>query len=285
MNLPLKTTDIRLVWTTDIHLNFLNPAQIHRFCKELLSENPDLIVVTGDLSEAPLLSNHLLSMEKHLEPIPLFFVCGNHDYYNGSIHTIRDTLKNGYTYPEVDKNLGKLTAGTWWLGSSGYIPVTKTSALIGHDGWYDGLYADYFKSRIDMSDYYIIRELTGGPFRRLAKIQELATASADYIEAEMRKAFADGFKVVYVATHVPPFRENAVYKDKISDDHWMPHFSSKIMGDRLIKVMKEFPDKTCMTLCGHSHGNAYHKPLPNLECRTGEAEYRYPAINDIFIIE
>lgn len=280
-----KTTGLRLIWTTDIHLNFLNPAQIHRFCKELLLAKPDLIVATGDLSEAPHLSNHLLQLDNHLGEVPFFFVCGNHDYYKSSIFELREGLRTGYTYPEASKVLGQFTKGTWWLGSSGYIPLTQKTALVGHDGWYDGLYADYFKSQVNMSDYYVIRELTGGPFSRLAKIQELATISADYIEAEMRKAFADGFETVYVATHVPPYRENAVYRGKISDDHWMPHFSSKIMGDRLIKVMKEFPDKTCVTLCGHSHGAALHRPLPNLECRTGEAEYRYPAINDIFIVE
>ena len=282
---------MRLVWTTDIHLNFVGRAALTKFAGDILAEKPNAIVITGDMSEAPVLKAHLRHLEILFKDIPVFFICGNHDYYNGSIAEVRKMLKENHTYPDYEKghDLGLASNQAWWLGSSGVISLTKTTALVGHDGWYDGQYADWYKSRVDMNDYYCIKELAPGqcPLRemRFQKLQNLAKESADYIRGRLQEAFDLGHKTVYVATHVPPFRENAVYKGKVSDDDWMPHFSSKVMGDMLVEVMKNNPGKHCIVLCGHSHGKAWHAPLSNLECHTGYAEYRYPELNEVFEID
>lgn len=283
---------IRLSWITDIHLNFLTLPKVQAFCRNILAGEPDAVVLTGDISEAPLLDLHLLAMAEELKPVPLFFVCGNHDYYNGSIVSVREFLCERHTYPDYEKQPGNLYKGAWWLGNSGIIPLTETAALVGHDGWYDGLYANWFKSRVWLNDYDVVRELAHAGTRDLmyAKMQELAKEAAAYVRVQLEKAFlpvdqgGGGFSTVYVATHVPPFRENSVYRGKISDDDWMPHFSSWTMGDMLLNVMTANPDKNCVVLCGHSHGGAVHQALPNLVCKTGEAEYRAPRINEVFEI-
>ena len=277
---------MQLVWSTDTHLNFISLEKIQAFCQNIRDCNPAAVVLTGDISESPLLFHHLLALESELAPVPVFFICGNHDYYHGSIKNIRQTLVESYSYPEYEK--GNLYKGAYWLGSSGVIPLTNSVALVGHDGWYDGGYANYFKSRLDMNDYYLIRELSHNvnPTRELRynSIREFAKLSVEYVQTHLLEAFKQGFKAVYVATHIPPFQENALYNGKQSDDDWMPHFSSKLMGDMLLEVAENNPDKNIITLCGHSHGEAFYQPLPNLQTYTGKAEYRFPKVNKIFVL-
>lgn len=287
------TATCRLAWTTDVHLNFLSLEKIQAFCRSIAADMPDAVVITGDISEAPLLKSHLLVLEKELAPVPVFFVCGNHDYYNGSITVLREDLRTNYTYPEYEKAPGNLYKGAWWLQSSGVVPLTDKCALIGADGWYDGGYANWFKSRVWMNDYQCIQEFAQCGLRNLiyAELQELSKGSAGIVKANLTQAFlpvdqgGGGFETVYVATHIPPFRENSVYNGKMSDDDWMPHFSSIYMGEALLEVMEAHPDKKCVLLCGHSHGQATHQPLPNLVAHTGHAVYRFPKVNEIFEID
>ena len=86
----------------------------------------------------------------------------------------------------------------------------------------------------------------------------------------------------FLLTHVPPFREAAVYRGRPSDEDWAPHFSCKAMGDLLIEVMADHPTRKLTVLCGHTHGGGESKILPNLLVLTGQAKYRHPAIQRIF---
>ncbi|MBW1848871.1 MAG: phosphoesterase, partial [Deltaproteobacteria bacterium] len=63
---------------------------------------------------------------------------------------------------------------------------------------------------------------------------------------------------------------------------WLPFFSCKAVGDVLSEVMQKHQDKRMTVLCGHTHGGGKSKILPNLVVLTGPAEYRYPAIQEIF---
>jgi predicted MPP superfamily phosphohydrolase len=42
----------RLIWGTDIHLNFLSLAEVESFCDQMLSAQPDVVLVGGDIAEA-----------------------------------------------------------------------------------------------------------------------------------------------------------------------------------------------------------------------------------------
>ena len=43
---------MQAAWITDIHLNFLDAAQVQAFCVALCAENPDIVLVGGDIAEA-----------------------------------------------------------------------------------------------------------------------------------------------------------------------------------------------------------------------------------------
>lgn len=73
---------VQLGWMTDIHLNFLAMPQIDAWLEIIGGDNPDILVITGDIGEAHTVADYLIRMVKRLD-IPIYFVLGNHDYYNG----------------------------------------------------------------------------------------------------------------------------------------------------------------------------------------------------------
>src|SRR5262245_13897401 len=118
---------MRLAWATDIHLNFLSPAQARSFYCKVGETAPDAVLLSGDIAEAPSVERYLLEMAEHLQR-PLYFVLGNHDFYGGSIQDVR-------------ARMAALSAEhRWlrWLNVAGVVPLTEETALVGHDGWADG---------------------------------------------------------------------------------------------------------------------------------------------------
>ena len=73
---------MRVVWATDIHLNFLRPQERSSFYTSIRAKEPDAVFVTGDIAEAPSLRILLDEMRKAVE-VPLYFVLGNHDFFYG----------------------------------------------------------------------------------------------------------------------------------------------------------------------------------------------------------
>jgi 3',5'-cyclic AMP phosphodiesterase CpdA len=272
----------RLAFTTDPHLNFVHQKGIEAFCRAIVRAKPDALVITGDISEAPYIVDHLAFLAIQMHEFPIFFVCGNHDFYNGSVVETRGELEKLFTYPEDFKR--NLVPQLGYLSTSGVVPLTEKVALVGHDGWYDGGYANWFRSTVVLNDYYLIREFVRwGPDRNLVfnQLNEFAAESAAYVFEQLTEAFKT-FDHVFVATHVSPFRENSVYNGVMSDDNWMPHFSSKQMGVMLLTMAEKHPEKQITVLCGHSHGQADNQILPNLRCVTGKARYRHPKLNKVF---
>lgn len=271
---------MQIIWLTDIHLDHITAADQLFLLKSIISASKNnireksCVVITGDIGNSQCTKPYMETWKNVLdkEEISLYFVFGNHDFYGSGVKVERDLLTNS-----VLKDC--------WLGSAGRIKLSDETTLIGHDGWYDGGYANWFHSNVDMNDYYHIYEISRQWWSNeqiFAKMNELAKESATFIYEQGTKSFEDGAETLFIATHIPPFRENSVFMDKISDDNWMPHFSSKHMGDAIIKLAEENPKKKIQILCGHSHGEAKHMPRQNVVCRTAEARYKYPKISNIF---
>ena len=252
----------RVLWCGDIHLNFLDPPRIELFCQNVMAQKPDLVVITGDISEAPLLDVHLVLLAECIT-VPVYFVLGNHDYYHGSFAGVRLGMTR-HTHPRL-----------FYVSDLGCVPLTDKTMLVGHDGWYDGGYSNWFKSRLIMADYQLINELKYLPPNLLyKKLQDKAGELVDHFNVVIPKAFETHENLIAL-THIPPFRENCLYGKKQSDDQWMPHFSSKLAGDVLLELADRFPGKNITLLCGHTHSPAFYKPRVNLECYTGAADHSY----------
>lgn len=263
----------RLVWSTDLHLDAMPKGQLPLFFELLAAFESDAVLIGGDISNGVGSLQLLESLQKHVDK-PFYFVLGNHDYYYGSIEAIR-------------KEARALTArnpNICYLSNSEIVPLTPTTALIGHDGWSDGRAGDYENSDVLLNDYFLIEELKKlNPQERLEKLNRLGEEAADLLEKRLRQAL-ESFQNVVLLTHVPPFEEACVYDGIGADPNWTPHFVGKLTGMRLEAVMKASPDKRLLILCGHAHWGNDVQILPNLRVVTGHSELGNPNVQGLLIV-
>lgn len=256
-----------LAWVTDIHLNFLDTSGIATFCQRIAAMGADGVIVSGDISEAHELATHLELLATHLAR-PVYFVIGNHDAYRGSIAGTKATAT-------------RVAASSQWLRYlpvSGVIPIDGVTCLVGVDGWADTRLGDWAESRVRLNDYLLIDELRGHTQAQLATVlQAISDAEAALARTLVRDAL-DRFKRVVFVTHVPPFEGAAWHEGKISDADWLPHFSSRSMGEMLLEEIDERSDRELLVLCGHTHGAGVYRPRSNVEVRTGGADYGAPEV-------
>jgi len=265
---------MRAVWTTDIHLDFLRHAECEAFFASILRESPDVIFVTGDISIAPSLLTHLEAMTQALNR-PIYFVLGNHDFYRGSITAVRTAVR------EHMRGRPLLT----YLPEAGIVPLTSSTALVGHDGWGDSRYGNYATSSVKLNDHLYIKELTGLTSPQLQeRLMRLGNEAALYLRQTLPEA-CDHYSHVILLTHVPPFRESCWYQGQVSNDEWLPFFACQAVGDALHETMRARPQCQLSVYCGHTHNSGIAHVLPNLTVFTGAAEYGMPHVNAMIEVQ
>src|SRR5262245_1567093 len=102
----------RALWLSDIHLNLLNPVKLEKFFSLVRASKPDMIWITGDIGEAPRLAWYLKQLEVRFQR-PIYFVLGNHDYFNSS-------------FDEVHQIIARLTAQSSflkWMNTAGIVEI------------------------------------------------------------------------------------------------------------------------------------------------------------------
>ena len=257
---------MRLAWATDIHLDFVSPRVLDGLVARLADDGPDGVVLSGDLSSAPTLLDHLEELAAALAR-PIYFVLGNHDYYGGSLERVRARMR-------------ELTAASpWlrWLPACGVIELGGGWALVGHDGWGDGRAGDPLGSRVLLNDWRAIGELAGLPrAERLAALRALGDEAADHLRAVVPAALGRASRLL-VVTHVPPFADACWHEGRRSDDEWLPWFTCVAAGEVLRAALAARPDCRALVVCGHTHGGGEVDILPNLRVLTGGAAYGAPA--------
>jgi 3',5'-cyclic-AMP phosphodiesterase len=265
-------TSKRLAWLSDIHLNFIKDEMVRGFCSTVLDNDPDAILISGDISESGTIQKHL-EMLAAAWKLPIYFVLGNHDYYRGSITGVRRAMVE----------LSEKSEWLSWLPASGIIELTSDTCLIGHDLWADGRFGDFANSGIMLNDYRLIEELTGLSVKdRLLALNQLGDEAAQYLNGLFLDA--EEYKHIIVLTHVPPFKEACWHHGKIADDEWLPHFSCRAAGQVFRKYMERFPEKKMTILCGHCHSSGSAEILPNLHVKTGGAVYKSPEVQEILTV-
>lgn len=289
----------KIIWLSDIHLNFLTEKGIIKFLESIKNTSSDSVWLSGDIAQADTLIETLSMLESEIKQT-IYFVLGNHDYYLGSFSDVRFKIRR--LCNESDK--------LYWLSDSGIVGITPEVGLIGHDSWADGRLGNYESSDLLLNDYILIKDfnplvkaaksdmqyLPGGISNiqilftsieakqsRLARMQALAEEAILHLERYLPRAL-ERYKKVFFLTHVPPFREACWHRGKISDDNGLPHFSTKIVGDTLVRIMKQYPDRHLTVLCGHTHSKAKVKVLDNLMVFAAQAEYGKPEIQRILNI-
>jgi predicted MPP superfamily phosphohydrolase len=273
---------MRITWLTDIHLDFItSPDDIRSsiknldiFCSLILRENPDACLITGDLSRHPFLKDHLLALENRLQ-IPIYFVLGNHDFWGSDIATTRKLMI------ELTESSDNIT----YLPVTNYFVLNNSTVLIGHDGWYDALYAEPQFSNFIMNDWMRIGDFVNAgsivnkrvnldSIIRIARNQ--ASLAANHVSTAINEAIVrKNPKKIIIATHVPPFVQ-PLQNSRGSLSDKSPWYASKIMGNMLLSIAKVNQSVQFEVFCGHCHNEYDGKITSNILLHSGGAEYSQP---------
>jgi len=256
-----------ICWATDIHLDHADDRRRRAFYEQVAAARPQVLLVSGDISTAGRMPGHLRELHDSV-PCPVLFVLGNHDFYGASI--VRGRQMVGI----LTERMPRLT----YLTQAGVVVLSPEICVVGHDGWADGRFGDYARSMVLLSDYGLIQDFIPlGKRERLTRMQQLAEEAAKHLRQVLPEACRRGRRIL-VVTHVPPFAEACRYQGRPSDADWLPHFSSKVVGDVLLEFADQHADIRVVVLCGHTHGSAHVQPRPNLTVFAAEAEYGRPAV-------
>jgi Icc protein len=257
----------RVVWLTDIHLNFVAPADIDELLARIERQRPDWILIGGDIAEAPDVERYLSHIVTRVSG-RVAFVLGNHDFYRGSIARVRAAVA------DLCHDEPRLV----YLNDADVLEITPRVGLVGHDGWADARVGDYERSEVMLNDYLLIEELAeADKAERRGLLQALGDEAAGHVRRVLPEAL-ERYEQVMLLTHVPPLREACWHAGQLSDDEWAPHFTCLAVGNAILEIMAQWPDRQLTVLCGHTHSPGECRPLANIHILTGEAVYGLPKV-------
>lgn len=265
---------MKMLWLTDIHLNFLDKEQRLLFYQDIVKMKGDGLLISGDIAEADSIATILQEMCQAVKK-PIYFVLGNHDYYRSHVDGVHVQMKQ----------LMQAEPLLHWWSACGIIAINTGVVLVGQDGWADGRLGSYHHSSVALNDSRMIADLFQkkilGKNYLLEKMQQLADEDTKQLSDKLQQAIKQQPNKVIVVTHVPPFKETCLYEGKISSDDYLPFFGSKAMGDVLMAVAQESPNTQFLVLCGHTHHECVYQPMDNLCVRVGGVDYFQPKVQDV----
>ena len=257
-----------VLWSTDPHLDHASPAVRDRFLDALRHTPGQVVIVTGDISNATRLTRDLESIADAAAR-PVYHVLGNHDHYGATIGAVRDVVIA----------LGQRRSDIQWLPPAGVIPLEAGLALVGVDGWADGRHGDALTTPLRLNDDRLIGELAAefGRAGKLAIKRALADADAVRLSILLERAAPTATRIV-VATHVPPFVEALPRSGPLSRPEWRPLLVCGAAGTVLRDFALSHPGHRIVVLTGHSHVAVDVAILPNLRCVVGGSRYGSPGV-------
>lgn len=263
---------MRLVWTTDPHLNHAEDTAWQTWIESIASHEADGVVITGDISEGDDVIFQLKRLATSIGS-PVFFILGNHDFYESSVAKTR--MQVMHTAREFE-NLHYLT-------DSQIIPLDMDGsvALIGEDGWGDASEGDYEGTTIRLNDFQRIEDFRDSdPATWKSQLLKLGAESADRVRAKLQ-SIPSSTRQIIVATHVPPFCESCWYEGRTTDENWAPFFVCGQLGKVLLSYADQHDHQMITVLCGHTHHGGIARMKDNLVVHTGGAVYQHPAIEAV----
>lgn len=268
-----ETMNKRIGWCTDIHLDFVEDKIYMEFISDIIKANLDALLVTGDIGNADNIDIYLRALNKDTG-IPIYFILGNHDFYNGSIIRTRKKIGNlCYEMPELI-----------WVTTKGVMELSPSTVLIGHDSWADGRLGNYWNSNVMLNDYIQIEELSDlTKQERLNKLHQFGNEAANYLSNFLKIAL-ENYDRIILMTHAPPFKEACSHEGKMANDDYLPHFACKIVGDVISRKMLDNKHVNLLVLCGHTHDKVEVDIMSNVKIKTGKADYGSPVIQEIIYI-
>ena len=236
---------MKLVWCSDIHLNFVKDKREY-FYADIKNRCPDVVVISGDIAESHDVVEYITEMERFLE-VPVYFVLGNHDFYGSSVTDVRSSVKHLHH-----------------LAQTSIVALSKNTALIGVDAWTgDCRNGDYEKGMDTLKK----------------TLQKLADTDARLLARRVKNAIKRGYTRLILVTHVPPYENACLYAGKKSSPDGLCFWSSRILGETIEPLAKANPNIDFLWLCGHTHSKVTLHVCKNMQVRVAGAEYYYPQVN------
>jgi len=277
---------IIISWAADIHCDHVDEHAIDHFAQNTNAQNPSALLLAGDIDlgkENPVSqpfnqvipANGLINtVEKIKNKVncPVYFICGNHDFYYSSFNQDR----------QKERDLDQRVPDIRYIHETEGIELKSDTVLVGHDGWADSRSGDFYQSELALNDFFLIDDIKVERARDIpkpetkAKLEALGDASAAYAKRVLPGLLAKYNKVIFL-THVPPFREASWHEGHITDDGGAPFFVNQALGESLVEIMKEHPDNELLVFCGHTHCKARYQAQHNLTVLTAGAAYGKPA--------
>jgi predicted MPP superfamily phosphohydrolase len=268
---PPSHKTLKLMWMTDLHLDKTSSSKTRRLLTQIAGMKYDCTVVTGDISSAPYLADHLRELAAACYPRRLYFVLGNHDFHSGTIAAVKKEVN---IICHSAKNLHHLQGHE-------LVPLSRDTVLIGDGGWADMRAGWGKRTIIGSRDHHSI-----GDFRNLSKedlfsrMASLGYESATRFRTILPVALGR-YRHVVVATHVPPFHQTAHYNGYQCGATHQPHFVNVSAGLALYGIARQFPGSQVTVLAGHTHSPVHTWILRNLEVRVGGARTGNPAVHEV----
>lgn len=255
-----------LMWVTDIHLEFLRfNNKVKKLAKRLESQNPDGLIISGDISTANYIEHQLHDFTQAFTK-PIYFVAGNHDFWNSSWKDVNSKLHS----------LNKKIKNLHWLQEDSPI-VFPGFDLVGVGGWYDAYHGNATTSNVALNDFYCVAELIQGagiPDLLYKIYRDEAGRQADVLYRQLKETTQN---TVIIVTHVPPYREATWHEGNISNSHWLPWMSSASTGQAIDRYANNNKDKKIIVLCGHTHSPGIYV-RDNVTVYTGKAKHGDPQV-------
>jgi len=255
-----------LTWLTDLHLEFCSHRTRNQLYQSINQAAGEIVVITGDLSAGP----HRLAQYTELaEQIrkPVYFVLGNHDRYG-------TTFVNAEA---VAERVTTLYSHMVRLDGSQIIPLNKSVALVGVDGWADGLGGEGPATKARINDFYQILDFATDPEPQVFRaMKEHARKYSLALKPSLLEALKQ-YQTTIIATHVPPYEGAAWHEGSPSSPAYQPFFSSPTMGNMIKAAAAEHPEKTVLVLCGHTHSPGIYR-YGNILVLTAGARYGFPEV-------
>lgn len=272
---------MKAVWISDVHLDHCSEAVIEAFYQTIRDAAPTHIFITGDTGTSYNIRKYLKELAELVPGAKTFGVLGNHCVWGSSIEKVQ----------KIVHGLQKTAHNFLYLSTSGPILLDDTTAIVGHDGWYDARHGDPQPRRFVMHDWQAISEYSQNTSfyyptfeQDVIRIsQELALKAVLHVQKQLTFTYEHGVKNIIVLTHIPPWAEVAHHRGRPNDAIAAPWYTSKVMGAMLTFEATSHPEVDFTVLCGHTHGPADYHPADNLHCHAGGAEYGAPRIQrDVF---
>ena len=271
----------KILFTADLHLNI--PSRSPRtgrtafdvFAEVIELENPDAVVVAGDIGTPTQSARHLVALRNVVGDRLLAVSLGNHDFWLDSTgHAQFSNLNQVVTryWREPARDVGAVLLD---LENA----IVGDLAIVGGYGHFDLGLAEpnlHVQGRRITEDIYLSGGMNGlfwNDFRYIpncgTRVRAEAGEQAAGIASRMDEAICAG-KRLLVAVHTCPWRELNGHPLQGSEKDILSAYSGNSLVGRELETRAASID---IFLCGHTHRPLHERALHGISCTNVGADY------------